>query len=114
MKVYTHNGAKDTVLSPLDSILYHKSILHASLLSMDPKTGHIKAWVGGIDYNYFQYDNVYQSRRMVGSTFKPIVYATALRMGKNLVIRLSLPIPVSPCKEEKNGVHKAEVPESMP
>ncbi len=82
MKVYTHNGAKDTVLSPLDSILYHKSILHASLLSMDPKTGHIKAWVGGIDYNYFQYDNVYQSRRMVGSTFKPIVYATALRMGK--------------------------------
>ena len=82
MKVYTHNGAKDTMLSPLDSILYHKSILHASLLSMDPKTGHIKAWVGGIDYNYFQYDNVYQSRRMVGSTFKPIVYATALRMGK--------------------------------
>ena len=56
--------------------------MHASLLSMDPKTGHIKAWVGGIDYNYFQYDNVYQSRRMVGSTFKPIVYATALRMGK--------------------------------
>jgi len=82
MKVYTHYGAKDTMLSPLDSILYHKSILHASLLSMDPKTGHIKAWVGGIDYNYFQYDNVYQSRRMVGSTFKPIVYATALRMGK--------------------------------
>ncbi|MEN9332833.1 MAG: hypothetical protein RLY35_13 [Bacteroidota bacterium] len=82
MKVYTHKGPKDTLMSPMDSILYHKSILHASLMSMDPKTGHIKAWVGGIDYNYFKYDNVYQSRRQVGSTFKPIVYATALRMGK--------------------------------
>ena len=82
MKVYTHKGPKDTLMSPMDSILYHKTILHASLMSMDPKTGHVKAWVGGIDYNYFKYDNVYQSRRQVGSTFKPIVYATALRMGK--------------------------------
>ncbi len=82
MKVYTHKGPKDTLMSPLDSIVYHKTVLHASLMSMDPKTGHIKAWVGGIDYNYFKYDNVYQSRRQVGSTFKPIVYATALRMGK--------------------------------
>jgi penicillin-binding protein 1A len=52
------------------------------MLSVDPKTGYIKAWVGGIDYNYFKYDNVYQSRRQVGSTFKPLVYGTALRMGK--------------------------------
>ncbi|MEY2764502.1 MAG: hypothetical protein RLZZ205_926, partial [Bacteroidota bacterium] len=82
MKIYSHQGPKDTLMSPMDSILYHKTILHASLMSMDPKTGHIKAWVGGVDFNYFKYDNVYQSRRMVGSTFKPIVYATALRMGK--------------------------------
>ena len=100
MKVYTHNGAKDTILSPLDSILYHKSILHASLLSMDPKTGHIKAWVGGIDYNYFQYDNVYQSRRMVGSTFKPIVYATALRMGKKPCDPI---VVTSPCITMQGG-----------
>jgi penicillin-binding protein 1A len=82
MKIYTQFGPKDTLLSPMDSILYHKTILHASMMSMDPRTGHVKAWVGGIDYKYFQYDNVYQSRRQVGSTFKPIVYATALRMGK--------------------------------
>lgn len=82
MKVYSHAGPKDTTLSPMDSILYHKAILHASLMSVDPKSGHVKAWVGGIDYNYFKYDNVFQSRRQVGSTFKPFVYATALRMGK--------------------------------
>ena len=82
MKIYTPNGIKDTVMSPLDSIIYHKTILHASLLSMDPRSGYIKSWVGGIDFNYFKFDNVYQSKRQVGSTFKPIVYATALRMGK--------------------------------
>jgi penicillin-binding protein 1A len=82
MKVYSHGGTKDTLLSPLDSIKYHKAILHASLMSVEPSTGHIKAWVGGIDFKYFKFDNVYQSRRQVGSTFKPLVYATAVRMGK--------------------------------
>ena len=81
MKVFTHQGAVDTVLSPLDSILHRKAILHAGLVSVEPATGHIKAWVGGIDYKHFQYDNVGQSRRQVGSTFKPFVYATALRLG---------------------------------
>jgi penicillin-binding protein 1A len=83
MKVYTHQGMKDTILSPLDSIKYRKAILHASMMSMDPHTGHVKAWVGGIDYKNFKYDNVYQSARQVGSTFKPLVYATALRMGRS-------------------------------
>ena len=82
MKVYKHGGYKDTLLSPLDSIKYHKQILHASLMSVEPSTGHVKAWVGGIDFKYFKFDNVYQSRRQVGSTFKPLVYATAVRMGK--------------------------------
>lgn len=82
MRVYAHGGYKDTLLSPMDSIKYHKAILHASLMSVEPSTGHIKAWVGGIDFKYFKYDNVYQSRRQVGSTFKPLVYATALRLGK--------------------------------
>jgi len=79
MKAYSHRGYIDTLLSPLDSIKFHKAVIHASLMSMDPHTGHIKAWVGGIDFKYFKYDNVYQSRRQVGSTFKPMVYATALR-----------------------------------
>lgn len=83
MKVYTPNGLKDTTLSPLDSIKYNKAILHASMMSVDPHSGHIKAWVGGIDFKHFKFDNVYQSARQVGSTFKPLVYATALRMGKN-------------------------------
>ena len=81
MKVFSHRGAVDTVLSPMDSILHRKAILHAGLVSMEPATGHIKAWVGGIDFKHFQYDNVGQSRRQVGSTFKPFVYATALRLG---------------------------------
>ena len=81
MKIFSHKGAVDTVLSPLDSILHRKAILHAGLVSVEPATGHIKAWVGGIDYKHFQYDNVGQSRRQVGSTFKPFVYATALRLG---------------------------------
>lgn len=81
MKVFSHHGSVDTVLSPMDSILHRKGILHAGLVSVEPSTGHIKAWVGGIDYKYFQYDNVGQSRRQVGSTFKPFVYATALRLG---------------------------------
>lgn len=81
MKVFTHQGPRDTVLSPLDSILYHKSLLHAGLMSVEPQTGHIKAWVGGVDYRFFKYDNVAQSRRQVGSIFKPFLYATALRHG---------------------------------
>jgi penicillin-binding protein 1A len=83
MKVYTHAGLKDTMLSPLDSIKYHKSVLHASMMSVEPHSGHVKAWVGGIDFKHFKYDNVYQSARQVGSTFKPLVYATALRMGRS-------------------------------
>ncbi len=67
-------------MSPLDSIKYYLSILHAGFLAADPNTGKIKAWVGGIDYRYFQYDHV-KSQRQVGSTFKPIVYAEALKKG---------------------------------
>ena len=83
MKVFSHSGPRDTVMSPMDSIIHRKKTLHAGLLSIEPSSGQIKAWVGGIDYKFFQYDNVDQSRRQVGSTFKPFVYATALRMGMN-------------------------------
>ncbi len=69
---------KDTTLTPLDSIRYYKSFLRTAMMSMEPQTGHVKAWVGGLNYKHFQYDNVIQGARQVGSTFKPIVYAAAI------------------------------------
>ena len=68
----------DTILKPIDSMRYYKSFLQPGMMSMDPETGHVKAWVGGMDYKHFQYDMVKQGKRQVGSTFKPFVYATAI------------------------------------
>ncbi|WP_400193735.1 transglycosylase domain-containing protein [Hymenobacter sp. B81] len=83
MKVFTWKGDGDTtlLLSPLDSLAYYKHFLHAGMMSMDPYTGHIKAWVGGLNYRFFQYDHVKQGRRQAGSTFKPFVYLTAIDKG---------------------------------
>jgi penicillin-binding protein 1A len=78
MKVFTWKGERDTVMTPLDSIRYYKSFLQTGMMAMEPNTGHIKVWVGGINYKYFQYDHVGQGARQVGSTFKPFVYATAI------------------------------------
>jgi penicillin-binding protein 1A len=78
MKIFSWKGEIDTLMTPTDSIRYYKHFLQAGVMSMEPKTGHIKAWVGGIDYKYFQYDHVGQGARQVGSTFKPFVYATAI------------------------------------
>ena len=78
MTVFTWKGEKDTLMTPLDSIRYYKHFLQSGLMAMDPQTGSIKAWVGGINYKYFQYDHVGQGARQVGSTFKPFVYATAI------------------------------------
>jgi penicillin-binding protein 1A len=78
MRVFTWKGERDTVMTPNDSIRYYKGFLQTGLMSMDPKTGHVRAWVGGINYKYFQYDHVGQGARQVGSTFKPFVYATAI------------------------------------
>lgn len=78
MRVFTYKGERDTVMTPRDSIRYFKSFLQTGVMSMEPRTGHIKAWVGGINYKYFQYDHVGQGARQVGSTFKPFVYATAI------------------------------------
>jgi penicillin-binding protein 1A len=69
---------KDTIMTPLDSIRYYKTFLRAAMMSMEPQTGHVKAWVGGIDYKHFQYDNVIQGARQAGSTFKPFIYAAAI------------------------------------
>ncbi len=68
----------DTVMKPIDSMRYYKSFLRPGMMSMDPQTGHVKAWVGGMNYRHFQYDMVKQGKRQVGSTFKPFVYATAI------------------------------------
>lgn len=78
MKIFTWKGERDTIMTPLDSIRYYKHFLQAGLMAMEPQTGNIKAWVGGINYKYFQYDHVGQGARQVGSTFKPFVYATAI------------------------------------
>ncbi len=78
MRVFTWKGERDTVMTPLDSIRYYKHFLQSGLMAMEPQTGAIKAWVGGINYKYFQYDHVGQGARQVGSTFKPFVYATAI------------------------------------
>ena len=77
MTVFTWKGERDTIMTPSDSIRYYKHFLQTGLMSMEPQTGHVKAWVGGINYKYFQYDHVGQGARQVGSTFKPFVYATA-------------------------------------
>ncbi len=69
---------KDTVMTPMDSIRYYKTFLRAAMMSMEPQTGHVKAYVGGINYKHFQYDNVIQGARQAGSTFKPFVYAAAI------------------------------------
>jgi penicillin-binding protein 1A len=81
MRIFTWKGEKDTSFSPLDSLKYYKRFLHAGLLSVEPQTGEIKAWVGGINHKYFKYDHVKQGARQPGSTFKPLVYATAIDHG---------------------------------
>lgn len=96
MKVYSWRGERDTVMSPRDSIIYHKYFLHNGVMAMNPHTGHVKAWVGGIDFRYFKYDHVRAGRydkkskmvlpaggRQVGSTFKPFVYTMAMMEGRS-------------------------------
>ena len=78
MRVFSWKGERDTIMSPMDSIRYYKYFLRAAMMSMEPQSGHVKAWVGGFNYKHFQYDQVKQGRRQIGSTFKPFLYATAI------------------------------------
>jgi penicillin-binding protein 1A len=94
MKVFSWRGTIDTVFTPYDSIKYYKHFLHSGLLSIEPQTGHIKAWVGGINNKYFQYDHVEQGKRQVGSTFKPFVYASAIDQ-----------LQLSPCEKFPNTMY---------
>ncbi|MBO5133787.1 MAG: transglycosylase domain-containing protein [Bacteroidaceae bacterium] len=81
MTVFTYQGEKDTVMTPMDSIKYYKSFLRAGLMSIEPATGYVKAYVGGTDYAHFQYDMCMMGRRQVGSTIKPFVYSLAMEDG---------------------------------
>lgn len=81
MTVFSLHGDVDTLMSPIDSILYYKKFLRAGLVSIDPVTGYVKAYVGGLNYSHFQYDMAMVGRRQVGSTMKPFVYAMAMQGG---------------------------------
>lgn len=81
MTVFTYHGDVDTLMSPMDSIRYYKKFLRSGMMSMDPKTGAVKAYVGGLDYEHFMYDMVMSGRRQVGSTIKPFLYSLAMENG---------------------------------
>jgi len=99
MSVFSWEGPIDTLLSPIDSIRYYKHILQAGLLSMEPGTGAVKAYVGGIDYLYFKYDHATQARRQVGSTFKPFLYTLAMQQGE-----------FTPCYQVPNIQYTVDLP----
>lgn len=91
MRIFSWKGERDTMMSPMDSIKYYKFFLRAGLMSMEPQTGFVRAYVGGIDYKHFKFDQVIQAKRQVGSTFKPFVYTLALQE-----------LGYSPCKKVPN------------
>ena len=97
MKIFSWKGEIDTVMSPIDSIRHYKHFLRSGMMSMDPQTGHVKAWVGGINYKHFQFDHVFQGKRQIGSTFKPFVYASAIDQLK-----------LSPCDSFPDGFYCVE------
>ena len=92
MRVFTWAGDKDTIMSPWDSLRYYKHFLNTGMVSIEPQTGHVKVYVGGINYKHFKFDNAKLGRRQVGSTFKPFVYAAAMRDSE-----------LSPCYEIENS-----------
>ena len=97
MTVFSWEGDIDTIMSPIDSIRYYKHFFRAGVMSMNPKNGHVMAWVGGINYRHFQYDHVMLSKRQIGSTFKPFLYATAIDQLK-----------LSPCDMLPDLIHCVE------
>ena len=110
MKVYSLRGEIDTVMTPYDSIKYYKSYLQTGFMAMEPQTGYVKAWVGGINHKHFKYDHVKVSKRQVGSTFKPFVYALAVQEGlspchqvPNVRTCISLPEGGDWCPDNSDG-----------
>jgi penicillin-binding protein 1A len=101
MTVFSWGGEKDTVMSLMDSLNYYKRFLQTGMMAMDPTTGDIKAWVGGINHKYFSFDHVKQGKRQAGSTFKPFVYGLAMEEG------------FSPCQKMKDISPVFKVPEGV-
>lgn len=100
MKIFSWSGERDTIMTPWDSILYCKHFLQAGLMSIEPQTGFVRAYVGGINYKHFQYDHVIQAKRQVGSTFKPFVYTLAMQEGD-----------FSPCTKIANIQYSIDLPD---
>ena len=100
MTIFSWDGPIDTVMSPMDSIRYYKWFLQASLVSIESHTGHVKAYVGGLDYRFFKYDHVTQARRQVGSTFKPFLYTLAMQEGE-----------YTPCTKIPNIQYNIQLPD---
>ncbi|MBO5399189.1 MAG: penicillin-binding protein [Alistipes sp.] len=110
MRIFTFKGERDTLLSPRDSILHHKRIMRASLVAMDPRSGHVKAYVGGPNFRYFKYDMAKQGKRQIGSTVKPFIYTFAIgqlglnpcTMAPNLPVSIETPAGIWSPKEAGN------------
>lgn len=100
MRVFSWKGPLDTIMTPMDSIRYSKYYLQSGLISIDPHTGYVMAYVGGIDYRYFQYDHVKLSKRQVGSTFKPFLYSLAMQEGE-----------FTPCSKVANVQYSVDLPD---
>jgi penicillin-binding protein 1A len=100
MTIFSWNGDIDTLMTPLDSIWYYKHFLNTGMMAIEPQTGHVKAYVGGINYKHFKYDHATASRRQVGSTFKPFLYTLAMQEGE-----------FSPCTQVPNTPVTFETPQ---
>jgi penicillin-binding protein 1A len=103
MTVFSWKREFDTIMTPMDSIRYYKWFLQTGLMSMEPQTGYVRAYVGGIDYRYFKYDHVCKGKRQVGSTFKPFIYSLAMQEGE-----------FSPCTKVPNVPVTFDMPDGKP
>jgi hypothetical protein len=113
MSVFTWNGVRDTTMSPLDSLKHYKAFFRAGFMAMEPTTGHIKAYVGGPNYHYFQYDMVSTGKRQIGSTIKPILYTLAMQEGlgpcdKVLNVQQTFVLPDGTTWTPRNSTSKRE------
>ena len=113
MSVFTWKGVRDTVMSPLDSLKHYKSFFRAGFMAMEPSSGRIKAYVGGPDYRYFQYDMVSTGKRQIGSTIKPILYTLAMQEGlgpcdKVLNVQQTFVLPDGTTWTPRNSTNKRE------
>jgi penicillin-binding protein 1A len=92
MEIFTYKGVRDTMMTPRDSIIHHKSIMRPAMVAVDPNNGHVRAYIGGPDYRFFKYDGATQTKRQIGSTAKPFIYSYAIEV-----------LGLTPCKPVQNN-----------